>query len=134
MALETDNNVPAFRQFIVDQVNEFLPTGWRFEPYLTDVQTISAPTLTLTLKTIDRHPNLPKSHLQVTYTLSLFTPVQFAAGDQALDGNIAALLLHLNTLRDITWANARHVTTGNDQYLGFDIDLTFTVQQTKENN
>lgn len=107
--------------------------AWLLLPHEDNTDTITQPTLILSMQEIERHPAAPMAKQLVTFTLRLAVPSEdFRKREDQLDEAVQKLLYAIDAGGSgIAWTSARKVMH-RDRYLAFDVSMTVTIDRGDE--
>lgn len=121
------------RQHIVDALTPNLPAGWKIEPGIPTLGTLSKPTLWIEYTEFAPLEEAPLSHIAASADLCIAThKTDMAKAEDDADEHVAALYEAAFAANSFYRISARK-TVFNDQYIGWRMSITVaTHNPTKE--
>jgi hypothetical protein len=121
----TDVNI---REWVVDELKPLVPKNWVLIGYGVAPETITKPTIVLTLQTVVPNPGNPQGTRLVSYTLTLLEPVVGNSAASALDDKLVDFLTAIEGNKHFVWSKCERGAVGN--YTGWDITLDIPINKT----
>lgn len=116
------------RNWVVRQIKPMIPRAWVLIPSGPAPETISKPTVILTLTKIQPNPANPIGGRLIDYVLTLLEPtVNPAAASANLDDKLVDLLSAIEGNKDLVWTSCERGAVGNN--LGWDISLSVNINK-----
>lgn len=120
------------RNFLTAQIKPLLPRTWKWDPTERNLDQLDRITVVWKQRTFRRLAEAPIGSLRVEGTLTIASPLtDIAKAEAQLDDALLELLTDLDSIAGLGWTEARKVTTDNETYLGYDVDLYITTAKTK---
>lgn len=112
------------REFVLSQLEGGIPAGWRVDPGIPTLNTLSKPILWLEYTSFEREPSAPLSKIACGVDVCIATNLtDMRKGEDEADEMVAALFEHMVVIPTFREISARKSMFG-EQYIGWRISIT----------
>lgn len=114
------------RTVLKELLKPLLPNTWRIIPHETNPDVQNTTVVMLKQESIDRNPAAPQGAHDITFTVTIESPLEgLERAEDILDDQVNLLIHKIDDL-GIAWTTAKKVLAPSSGRLAYDITLTLT--------